>query len=117
MELQDFIKNTLVQITNGVIEAQKELKETGCLINPEGFTMDGGQIKRGYENQYRAIQKIKMNVLLSVSENEGTKKGIGVAKVLSAGINAENNTANSKQTSIEFEIPVALPVMIDLKTK
>lgn len=111
MELQEFIKTTLVQITNGVIEAQKELNESGCLINPEGFTMEGGQIRKGYKNEYRAIQKIKMNVILSVSENEGSKKGIGVAKVINAGLNSEQSSSNNKQTSIEFEIPVAFPVM------
>jgi hypothetical protein len=114
MELQEFITSTLVQITKGVLEAQKELKDTGCLINPEGFTMEGGQIKRGYENRFRAIQKVKMNVLLNVSENEGSKKGIGVAQVLTAGFNSENSTSNNKQTSVEFEIPIAFPVMEDV---
>lgn len=111
MELQEFIKTTLVQITNGVIEAQKELKESGCLINPEGFTMEGGQIKRGYENHYRAIQKVKMNVVLNVMENAGTKSGIGVAKIINAGLNSEKSSSNNQQTTIEFEIPIAFPVM------
>ena len=115
MELQEFITSTLVQITKGVTEAQMELKESGCLINPEGYTMEGGQIKKGYKNEYRAIQKIKMNVLLTVSENEGSKKGIGVAKILTAGFNTENSTSNNKQTSVEFEIPIAFPVMEDKK--
>lgn len=115
MELQEFITSTLVQITKGVVEAQKELKDTGCLVNPEGFTMEGGQIKKGYKNEYRAIQKVKMNVLLNVTENKGSKKGIGVAKVLTAGFDSENKTSNNKQTSVEFEIPIAFPVMVDRK--
>jgi hypothetical protein len=111
MELQEFIKNTLVQITNGVIDAQKELIDSGCLLNPEGFTMQGGQIKQGYKNEYRAIQSVKMNVILEVNESEGSTKGIGVAKVLSAGYNSDKLHSNSQFTSVAFEIPLALPIM------
>lgn len=111
MELQEFIKNTLVQITNGVKEAQEELKDSGCLINPEGFNMNGGQIKSGYENKYRSVQKIKMNVVLNVEETQGSTSKIGVAKLLHAGIGSEENSSTNQMTSIEFEIPVAFPIM------
>jgi hypothetical protein len=111
MELKDFIKTTLVEITNGVVEAQLELKDTGCLINPEGFSMQGGQIKQGYKNEYRAIQMVKMNIAVSVTENSGKKSGIGVAKIINAGINSEQMASNEKITTIEFEVPIALPVM------
>ncbi len=111
MELQEFIKNTLVQITTGVIEAQNELKDTGCLINPEGFTMQGGQIKQGYKNEYRAIQTVKMNIAVSVSENSGTQKGIGVVNFIKAGISSDDNVSNERITTLEFEVPIALPVM------
>lgn len=115
MELQEFIKNTLIQITNGVIEAQNELKDTGCLIIPEGFTLQGGQIKQGYKNEYRAIQTVKMNIAVSVSENSGTQKGIGVVNVFKAGISSDDKVGNEKITNLEFEIPIALPVMNDKK--
>ena len=36
MELKDFVKETLVQITEGVKEAQEECRKNGCRINP-GF--------------------------------------------------------------------------------
>ena len=35
MDLKDFVKETLVQITEGVKEAQEECKKSGCRINPE----------------------------------------------------------------------------------
>ena len=111
MELQEFIKTTLVQITNGIIDAQKELEGSGCLINPEGFGREAEQIKRGYENRYRSIQKVRMNVVLSVSESEGSKSGIGVAKFIKAGIDNEENTSTNKYTSVDFEVPIAFPIM------
>ena len=111
MELQEFIKNTLVQITNGVIDAQNELKGTGCLINPEGTSINGNVVKSaGETRKIRAIEKIKMNVVLEITETNGTSNGIGVVKVLKAGFESEKSNSNSKVTSIEFEIPIAFPV-------
>lgn len=111
MELQEFIKNTLVQITNGVIDAQNELKDTGCLINPEGTSINGNVVKSSTETRIiRSIEKIKMNVVLEIAETEGKSKGIGVAKVLKAGVETEKSNSNSKVTSIEFEVPIAFPV-------
>jgi hypothetical protein len=113
MELQEFIKNTLVQITNGVIDAQNELKDTGCLINPMSYTtaVDKNMIIKGVQNTARMIQTIKMNVVLDVSKSNNSKSGIGVAKVIKAGIESDETTINKNVTSIEFEIPVAFPVM------
>ena len=34
MELKDFVKETLVQITEGGKEAQEEFRKNGCRINP-----------------------------------------------------------------------------------
>jgi len=113
MELQEFIKNTLVQITNGVIEAQNELKDTGCLINPMSYnaSADANIIVEGVKNKARLIQKIKMNVVLDISKSKNSKSGIGVAKVIKAGIEADETSTNKNVTSVEFEIPISFPVM------
>lgn len=111
MELQEFIKTALVEITNGVIEAQKEIKGTGCLINPNSFSENGGQIKHEYKNQFRTIQTVKMNVAVTVTENSGEKSGIGIAKIINAGINVEKIETNEKVTTIQFEIPISFPIM------
>lgn len=68
MELKDFIRETLVQITNGVIEAQEIIKETGCYINPEGFHISE-PVRSGYDKEYRHVQKVKMSIAISVIEN------------------------------------------------
>lgn len=56
MDLQEFIKETLVQITNGVIATQEIIKDTGCYINPEGFH-SGEQVHHGHDKKYRHVQK------------------------------------------------------------
>jgi len=34
MELKDFIKNAIIAITDGMLEAQKELKDKNVIMNP-----------------------------------------------------------------------------------
>jgi len=111
MELQEFIKETIVQITTGVKEAQEELKGSGCIINPSSYAKDGKVLREGFENRMRSIQKVKINAALTITENEGSKAGIGIAKVFKAGIDAEESSSNQQMNAIEFEIPIALPVM------
>lgn len=37
MELQEFVKETLLQITIGVKEAQEAVKEYGAVVNPKQY--------------------------------------------------------------------------------
>jgi hypothetical protein len=111
MELKDFIKETLVQITNGVVEAQDLIKDTGCYINPEGY-YENGQVRTGFDKEYRSIQKVRMSIAINVIENQQTKAGLGVVSaILTAGASATNTDSNSVTNRIEFEIPISLPVM------
>ena len=41
MQLDEFIKASLVQIANGVSEAGKELEGTGALVNPRNVAASG----------------------------------------------------------------------------
>jgi len=111
MELKEFIRETLVQITNGVIEAQEIIKDTGCYINPEGFHT-GEQVRSGYDKEYRHVQKVKMSIAINVIENSEKKAGLGVVSaIISAGVASKTNDTNSVTNRIEFDIPLSLPVM------
>lgn len=109
MELQEFIKETLVQITNAVKEAQVELKDTGCLINPYGYVQGSSQFQEGGDGDFRSVQNVKMHVAVSVNEDKGSSSKLGVAKILNAGFDNKESSANHQMTTIEFEIPLALP--------
>jgi|SRR5690554_672777 len=111
MELQEFIRQTLVQITQGIIDAQDELQNTECLINPMSYTSASNYIFEGVENSTRSIQKIKMNIVLDVTNSSGSNSGIGVAKVIKAGIDNSESKSQKEVTTVEFEIPISFPVM------
>ena len=110
MDLKEFITETLVQITNGVIEAQELIKDKGAYINPEG-RHSGENVEPGFEGRFRHIQKVKMSVAVTVTENLEKKAGISVLSVISAGVSAKNSDLNSITNRIEFEIPISVPIM------
>jgi hypothetical protein len=110
MELKDFIKETLVQITNGVVEAQDLIKDTGCYINPKGRYANG-TVDTDYGGVYRSIQNVKMSIAINVIENQQTKAGLGVVSaILTAGASTTNSDSNRVTNRIEFEIPISLPI-------
>ena len=111
MDLKDFISETLVQITQGVQDAQEKIKNTGCLINPEGF-YQGENVKIGYKNEFIHVQKVKMSVAVRVIENTETKAGLGVVSaIFTAGVSNKDGETNTVSNRIEFEVPISLPVM------
>lgn len=113
MELKDFIKETLLQISEGVISAQEELKNSGCLINPLISSIVNGTtlINEGKQNERRQVQNIKMSIAISITENKGEKSGIGiVASVIKAGLSKDESEQNHTINRIDFEIPISLPV-------
>ena len=111
MDLKEFITETLVQITEGVQSAQEKIKNTGCLINPEGFHQ-GENLKHGYNGKYRHVQKVKMSIAVNVIENSETKAGLGVVTtILSAGLSNKAGETNTSTNKVEFDIPISLPIM------
>lgn len=110
MELKEFIKTALTQISQGVTEAQQELESSDMIINPSGLATNSKGDKYLRTNGWRYVQNIEINVGVTAIENEGGKAGIGIVTGLFSG-GAQTSADNSNQTvsTIKFDIPVALP--------
>ncbi|MFT5708356.1 MAG: hypothetical protein ACI9ES_002658 [Oceanospirillaceae bacterium] len=111
MDLKDFVKNTLVQIIDGVIEAESELEEKGATVNPVGGNFDQKQLGgRTWSFKDGITEIVEFDVALTNSEKEGTAGGIGV---LLGGINLGAKGASEESitsvTRIKFSVPVLLP--------
>lgn len=50
-----------------------------------------------------------MDIAISVTEKEGNKSGLGIAKIINAGISSENAQQNESISKIKFSIPIVLP--------
>ncbi len=112
MELKDFIKSTLSQITLWVKEAQDELKGSGVIINPSGLKTDSKGFKHLQTNGFRYVQDIEINVGIVATDNDGKKAGIGVfTGLFTGGVQANESSSNQTINSIKFTIPVSLPAV------
>lgn len=115
MELKEFIKESLSQIIDAVKETQEKYKDTNVVICPDNIQ----EVKSGLyildENEYdnyssrSKVQTIDMDIAISVTEKEGNKSGLGIAKIINAGISSENAQRNESISKIKFSIPIVLP--------
>lgn len=103
MELRDFIKGVITDISTAISELDKELSSTGLVINPAN--RDGVSTYDSL-NTGRAIKEVEFN--LSVSASDTKEKGGGIKiNVVNAGISAE--TSHTTVSTVRFSIPVAFP--------
>lgn len=105
MNLQDFLKETLVQISRGVEEAQKELADTGGRVNPALSTSQGLLQQKGelVTRQGKLVYNVEFDVAVTVSDESGTKAGAGISvAALGAGAQTSDNYTASKMSRIQF---------------
>lgn len=110
MELKEFIKTTITQISQGIIEAQEELDGNDMIVNPSGLATNSNGDKYLRTDGWRYVQNIEINVGVTAIEKEGEKAGIGIVTgILSGGAQASSDNSNQTVSTIRFDIPVALP--------
>lgn len=114
MNLQEFVTETIVQITTGIAKAQEKALEVGAVVNPKGYRVQDGELlwKLGTSNQNaeRRGTLVEFDVAVTVSEGNEIKAGMAVfTAVLGIGSQAQSEAAASTVSKIKFSIPVFLP--------
>lgn len=121
MELREFIKETLLDIIEGVSDAQKEGLEKGALVNPSIIDDFGGNpsIKlTSYNGIKRTVADVEFKVLLTRADGVEGKTGIGVFLAsLALGVQSIEDMKQVNTTSIKFSVPIALPFVQTQPTK
>jgi len=103
VELNEFVRNALVQIAEGVREAQKEMdeKKWGTRIAPS-------RVAQGTPSG--ETQLVEFDVAVTVSADSGTsgKAGLQVFSVLEASGGKAKTSSRSEVSRIKFGILIAL---------
>ena len=103
MELRTFIKTAILDILNGVTDAQAEAKSGKVVPNIPTST-------KSKELGRTKFQVIDFDILVKVDESKGTEGKLGVVNAfVGAGISGKSSNANTSSTSLKFKIPVELP--------
>lgn len=115
MELKTFIKQSLIDISTAIKEANED-KTTDMIVNPNKIVCAGSAdqriTKENYNNEkgIRYVQNIKFDVAVTVGNNstEGMEKNINIAEV---NVNQTSGSKDEQSTAsrIQFELLVALP--------
>ena len=106
MELKEFVKETLVQITEGVVEAEEACRLKGANGNPL-LRQNNEVAMTAYGN---SVSMVKFHVGLCESKDSSDKRRIGVF-LANIGIGYSGNEGQKIDsiTSIDFSIPIKLP--------
>ena len=103
MELKDFIKATIKDISDAVTELHEEMSDKKLIVNPIPNNHESGMV---YTEDGRWMQKIEFNVSVSTSDKSEVGGGLKIY-VAKAGVN--NKVSNEATSSLNFHITVALP--------
>lgn len=117
MNLQQFIKETIVQISHGIVDADKAVASTGAAVNPRDVAHNkSGEGPYGYyaedkKGQYRrSVQSIDFDVVVTVSKDTETKGGIGIhVGAIALGSSGKSGKEDSSESRIRFSIPLLIP--------
>jgi len=114
VELKDFVKETLIQISSGVNAAISEVRESGGYVNPavkiDITKSDGSHFSNLPTGQN--VFLIDFDVAVSVEEQSGTnaEAKIKVASFFSLGAGGKSDQKLSTTNRIQFKVPLGLPV-------
>ena len=111
MNLRDFISETLIQIAEGVKDAQGKFSAHGARINPKITSAASRASEHGLISASgSAAQLVHFDVALTTTDGTGTKGGIGVfAGAVSLGSSGQSKTENSSISRVQFIVPLVLP--------
>ena len=115
MQLRDFVSQTLIQVVQGVADAQAQTAKDGALVNPEIKNLfvksqsGGTNLALGWSKEGELVNMVSFDVAVTATEGTGTKGGIGIVigsvALGSQGSSEEKNEAISR---VQFRIPLAL---------
>lgn len=108
MELKDFIKTAVVDITNAISELQEEL-QNGSIINPTlPYPVTNKAIR--VNNIIRPIETLVFDIAVTATETSGIEGGAKAGiSVFGAKVGAATNAKAENVSKLTFSIPVILP--------
>jgi hypothetical protein len=116
MELREFVSNALIQIAQGVKDAQHDESSAGALVNPRVVDVKGRADQQGgmLTGNGELIREVQFDVVVTAMDGDGNKDEIDVdaASLLEVGAPAELMPSNNAVNRIRFRVPIALPSIL-----
>lgn len=116
MDLKEFVRESLVQISGAIVEANAALVGTDAVVNPfnvaifSGDQKAYGRLNHAYKENDAIVEVVEFDI--AVTTESGTQKGGGLKiSVASIGVGAEGKStgAESHASRIKFKVPMVYP--------
>lgn len=110
MQLDHFLSETIVQIVNGLKDADQKVAGTGAMVNPPDVV--GEFFAYDQQGDWRPrVERVEFDIVVSASKNSETKGGIGVqVGVVGLGSAGKSNDEHSSESRVKFTIPILFPL-------
>ncbi|MCM1077775.1 MAG: hypothetical protein NC411_10495 [Bacteroides sp.] len=108
MELKEFIKTAVTDITEAISELQKEL-DNGTVVNP---TISRGEYGKAVlvEQGVAPIEHLNFDVAVTASESSGIGGGAKAGiSIFGAKVDTENSSRMENVSRLTFSIPLVYP--------
>ncbi len=116
MELKEFIKQSIVQVSEALIESNEELKDKGVVVNPKWVQVNSensqayGRESELFKHQSRVVQKINFDVAVIVQDEQSAGAGAKISVLsLKLGADGSVNYSNKSESRIKFGVPIIYP--------
>ena len=110
MDLQKFITQSLVEIMNGLKDAQTQLQDSHARICPTFHSVHSGKAHWiGEAKGGRYITLIDYDIAVEATSRDGSEAKISVVSLLSGGAKASEEESAKTASRIKFSIPVIYP--------
>ena len=114
MELKEFVTETLVQVAEGIEEAQRRLKDSGsdAKVNPYMTKDNSGKWVTG--GRRKNVEIVEFDVAILANEGTETKAGVGltVASLLRLDAGGRSSQASGTESRIKFKVPASFPMYV-----
>lgn len=117
MDIKDFVKETLTQISDGICEANSLMKSNKSFVVASNFMNIGDKYKYdGYscdkDGNTHLIRDVEFDIMVNVKDTStsGRKGSIEVASLLKFGAGTESQQFSQNTNRVKFSLPLALPL-------
>lgn len=116
MELKEFIKQSITQISEALIETNDELQAKGVVVNPGGVQVNSdtsqayGRTSILSKHQNEVVQKIDFDIAVTVQDEQKAGAGAKISVLsLKLGADGSVNYSNKSESRIKFIVPIIYP--------
>ena len=107
MNLKEFVTETIVQIMEGVQEAQNQVGDKG-IVNPRSY--QSGTFFVDTPPQPNELRPAEFDVAVTASSGSEAKGGAGLlVAAIGMGVQDTQSEGNTAISRIRFELPIAYP--------